>query len=187
MIPEKLQTGFGMLDTSDDLSSEQIYFIKHIIAILMVLIKKAMEASATYVKHQGQSVVGAEEINSALKNEAMLLFDADDLEQQVALMLESLDDLVGQEHDDEGMGDLSDALIDDMLADTITQVESTASEHLTPTTCDCESCSQITRANERWETWDVSDDPVKAFLKHHITMFMVHNSALGDPSAENSL
>lgn len=177
MIPDKLQTGFDMSGGGDELSAEQYTFLTNVIALFMVLVKRAMKSSATYVHHQGRNVVLVDDINNALKREAMILFELDDLESQVATMIETLEQtLDGEDEDiplrDEGIAAVSDSIIDTMLQDTVEDIGEGPSPGKEADECRCNDCLAIVQANETWETWDVSDDPVKTFLKSHIGLFM---------------
>lgn len=180
MVPEKLQTGFSAID-SGDIGAEQSAFIAKIMGLVLLLLKRAMILAGNVVKHRGGNVVGAADVNLALMHEAMTFFDSETLEQDLDEMVAMLEDSLDVDidpSDAEAIGEHSDALIDNLMDEAARampddpQDSDDGPENPGSIKCSCKMCAAIERVDEKWEEWDVTDDPVKAFLKHHLDTIM---------------
>jgi len=180
MIPEKLQTGMTAID-SHEVGPEQYAFITKIMGLVLLLLKRAMILAGNVVKHRGGDTVGAEEVNQALMHEAMAFFDSETLEQDLEEMVAMLEEAIDEEtdlSDADAIGDHSDALIENLLDDASRAMsDSNDSEGDGPRPpddkeCSCEMCAAVENVREAWDQWDVTDDPVKAFLKQHLDTIM---------------
>lgn len=190
MIPDKLQTGVMAID-SHDVGPEQYALITKIMGLVLLLLKRAMILAGNVVKHRGGDTVGAEDVNQALMYEAMAFFDSETLEQDLEEMVATLEEVIGEEplSDADAIGDHSDALIENLLddasramsgsSDSIDSTDSIDSEeddgpgNPGDKVCSCEMCAAVENVREAWDQWNVSDDPVKAFLKQHLDTIMV--------------
>lgn len=192
MIPASIKTGFG---TEDVMPPEQERELQEkITSIMMVLMKRSLVAAATYVLHGGGTSVEAVHISKGIKLEATTFFDSDDLEEETVTMQERI---FGQESDDDvsntesvgsccGTDSDSEVVYSDeddldqekkkMLDTFIGSVEDDLGSTQGPSmdtrtdgdVCECDICSKMDAIDEIWESWDVSDDPVKFFLKEHV-------------------
>jgi hypothetical protein len=184
MIPDKLQTGMVAID-SHDVGAEQFTFITKVMGLVLLLLKRAMILAGNVVKHRGGDTVGAEDVNQALMHEAMTFFDSETLEQDLEAMVQMLEDSLDCDidlTDADAIGEHSDALIENLLDDASRAMSDSndsddSSEDDGPRNpgdkeCSCEMCAAVENVREAWDQWDVTDDPVKAFLKQHLDTIM---------------
>jgi len=179
-----------------DVPDEQVRELQEkITSIMMVLMKRSLVSAATYVLHSGGDKVEAEHISKGIKLEATTFFDSDDLEDETVLMQErifgGLDD--SEDDDHESVGSCSDPEIEsdedivysdeddldpekkkmlDTFIGTVEDDLGTQGPSLDTRTdgdiCECDVCSKMNNIADIWDAWDVSEDPVKYFLKQHV-------------------
>ena len=68
MVPDKIQTGFNVVDSHDELSPEQYNFITRVMGLVLLLIKRAMITAGQVVQHRGEKIVGPEDVNKSRLN-----------------------------------------------------------------------------------------------------------------------
>jgi len=193
MIPASLKTGSRATEVMP--SEQERELQEKITSIMMVLMKRSLVAAATYVLHNGGTTVEAIHISKGVKLEATTFFDSDDLEEETMTMQERI---FGQESDDDSnigsMGSCSGEdndsggnvvysdddnpdpekkkMLDTFIGNVEDDLGSTGGPSMETRTggdvCECDICSKMDAIDQVWESWDVSDDPVKFFLKQHV-------------------
>jgi len=186
MIPDSIKTGFG---TEADFvqGGAPIELQQKITSIMMVLMKRSLQSAATYVMHHGGTNVEAIHISKGIKLEATTFFDSDGLEDETEKMQETIfgdmdmitcekeesdDEVISSSSDDEDELDPEKMRIVDTFVDTVGDEFESAEDIMAMKTdgetCQCRVCKNIDTIDEVWASWDVSGDPIKAFLKHHV-------------------
>lgn len=154
MIPT-MRTGL-LWDQSQSPEIEMIQ--SKLLALVLLLVKKAATSAAVYCRHNAISEVDVIHIKNALKFEAMRFFDAENLEEETDTLLESFDTNTIDEP--EGMATVLSAIIDD-IEDECT------SEPVPDSECDCDICYGFGSIQERWNSYN-PEDPAKIFLKNQL-------------------
>ena len=182
MVPDKIQTGFNVVDSHDELSPEQYNFITRVMGLVLLLIKRAMITAGQVVQHRGEKIVGPEDVNKALMHEAMVFFESETLDQDLDEMVKQLQEFVEEEQakeeeaqhsSGESVSSFADSLFDSIVDDaTETAGHAEPLENAEGHVCACETCCSVRNVDEAWGVWDVTGDPVKEFLKEHINVMM---------------
>ena len=206
MIPDEIRTGFGL--ESDMCQGEAMDELQRkITSIMLVLMKRSLNTAAIYIVHRGETQVQAEHISKGIKLEATTFFDSDGLEDETDEMREWIfgdetqdmimcddDDSEGissSESDDDTIRIIRDDDLDpekatmvntfiDAVGETFDSVGDIMARKTDVDTCVCEICSKMDAIDEVWDAWDISGDPIKAFLKQHVekTDQMVHDQLI---------
>ena len=185
MIPDSIKTGFSA--TPDDEIPREIEELQQrITTIMMVLMKRALMTAATFVAHSGGTMVGPVDIANGIKFEATTFFDSEGLEEETEQMSEYIfgdhgeeEDSMEESEDDEDVEDDEDdmdpekkRMIDTFLDVVGDEFEQAGGEVMTHRTsgqeCECRICHGMSHIEDVWNSWDVSEDPIKHFLKNHV-------------------
>jgi len=129
-----------------------------LLALVLLLVRKAATTAAIYCRHNGFPEVDTNHIKKALKFEAMRFFDCDNLEEETDSILESIGTECLEEPD--GMSSVLNAMIDEIEDESL-------QEPVPDTECDCDICYGLESVQERWEAYDPDDD-AKMFLKQQL-------------------
>lgn len=159
MIPDQLRTGL-VQDPSHEKEITETQ--KKLLAMVILLVKKATATAAVYCRHQGIEEVNEDHIRSSLKVESMRFFDSDSLEQETANVQAQL------EAWDEAMLDKDDS-VERVINNLVEQVENDVldTDDVTTGLCRCQLCSDMEAIHTRWEEYH-PEDHAKQFLKHQI-------------------
>ena len=162
MIPTALKTGFAA-SNNDDVSAIQT----RLLALLALMIENSISNAIVYSAHAGIDEVDDALMGRALKVEALQFFDRDSLEDDVLELEKEMSEMSDEEDEDEDDEDEDDEE-DEMSEggdddDTLPPPELDADG-----VCRCETCIRFETVDADWHAWDVTDDPVKGFLKNHI-------------------
>ena len=149
MIPSAIKTGFAAGNCDDGVMSA---IQTRLLALLALLIENSISNAIVYSSHAGIDEVDDALMERALKVEAFQFFDRDSLEDDVRELEEAILD--------EELSDDDAVMSDD---DTMPPAELDADG-----VCQCGLCKRFGTVETDWQAWDVTDDPVKAFLKSHI-------------------
>ena len=143
--------------------------------LVLVLIKKAMITAGVVVKHRGGDVVGANDVNAALMHESMTFFESETLETDLEDMLRMLEETMSDDEDGvdgERLSSRYDSLIETLMDEAEQALPDEDPPGSGTVDCTCDICSKIEGVEAAWAAWDPEDDPVKLFLKEHLSVVM---------------
>ena len=160
MIPSALKTGFAAINNNDEMSAIQ----NRLLALIALLIENSISNAIVYSTHAGVDEVDDALMKSALMVEALQFFDRDTLEDDVLELEDAIleEDEMSDDDDDDDDGDDDD---DDGDDDDGTMPSAELDDD---GVCRCDLCKRFGTVEMEWQDWDVTHDPVKAFLKNHI-------------------
>ena len=131
-----------------------------------MMIENSISNAIVYSSHTGIDEVDDALMRRALMVEALQFFDRDTLEDDVLELEEAiLEEESSDDEDDEDEDEDEDEMSEDGDDGdgTLPPPELGADG-----VCRCETCIRFETVDADWKAWDVTDDPVNAFLKNHI-------------------
>jgi len=158
MIPTALKTGFAA-SNNDDVSAIQT----RLLALLALMIENSISNAIVHSVHTGIDEVDDALMERALMIEAMQFFDRDSLEDDVRELEKEMSEMSDEEDEDEE-DEMSEDDEDDEDDDDIMPPPELDDDGV----CRCGLCKRFETVDTDWQAWDVTDDPVKSFLKSHI-------------------
>ena len=156
MIPDTLKTGLGSDDTPEHITALQ----SKMLAMVILLVKKAATTAAVYCRHQGIEEVGVDHIRKSLKVEAIRFFDCESLEEEtenIQAKLEAWDE-ANLDHDD-SIENVVNKVVDEAEEETETTRENTS--------CVCDICEVFPVIEDQWAAFQPEDE-AKRFLRDQI-------------------
>lgn len=156
MFPTAIKTGFAA-SNNEDVSAIQT----RLLALLALMIENSISNAIVYSTHAGIDEVDDALMERALKVEAIQFFDRDSLEEDVLELEKEILEMSDDEDEDEDEDEMSEDGDDD--DGTMPPAELDADG-----VCRCDLCRRFETVDADWHAWDVTDDPVKGFLKNHI-------------------
>ena len=181
MIPDKIQSGFGQIDSPAN-SPEQDTLQTRLISLVVLMVEYSLTNAMTFAIHHDVEEVNDETMTRALKVEAMQFFERAGLETELESVIDTMmsetilhgmgsdveTDDDGADGDDAADGDdVDDAYrMDEMIE--IPQDDLPERVDADDGTCRCNTCQRFHTIDQDWDAWDVGDDPIKSFLQQHI-------------------
>jgi len=166
MIPPAMRTGFDPLVSKEKPEITPLHI--KLVSLVMLLLEYAITSAATFVEHQGRTIIGPEDIKRAIKKEAMSFFDKEDLESRLEEITQTMTVDIQEEAGTQSIRHTIRTPVDaDEEWDGLVVPDEVGFEVPTGTCC-CEACQSMTTVHEDWNNWDVDDDIVKTFLKQQI-------------------
>jgi len=155
MIPTALKTGFAASNNDGEMSAIQT----RLLALLALMIENSISNAIVYSTHAGIDEVDDVLMERALKVEALQFFDRDSLEEDVLELEKEILEMSDEDDDDEDEEDEEMSDDDGTMPPADLDADGV---------CRCDLCKRFETVDTDWKAWDVTDDPVKAFLKTHI-------------------
>lgn len=166
-IPEKIQTGFGILEppTSSSAIDPESAVGKRLISMVFVMIQRAAKSAAVFTKHGQRTMVTPNDIRLALKHHAITFLDEDvfaELEAEVHAMHTFLENEVSSSMDDtlDTMLDTELVIDGDEDEEEETEEEEEQEEHHHP--CTCSFCVSLMSSD--FDAWNPTD-PAEVYIK----------------------
>jgi len=132
--------------------------------LLALMIENSISNAIVHSVHTGIDEVDDALMERALKVEAYQFFDRDSLEEDVLELEKEILEMSDEEdEDDEDEDEMSEDDEGDDDDGTLPPAELDADG-----VCRCDLCKRFETVDADWKAWDVTDDPVKGFLKNHI-------------------
>jgi hypothetical protein len=166
MIPNTIKTGF---DTDMGVPEHVSAVQKKLLAMVILLVKRAATTAAVFCRHQGIDEVDVDHIRKSLKYEGMRFFDSESLDEETANIQAKLEawDEANLDHDD-SIENVVNKVVDEAEEETETTHENIS--------CDCDICQAFPVIEEQWDAYQPTDD-AKRFLRDQIE-FIDHTYAL---------
>lgn len=185
MIPDKIQSGFGQIDSPAISPDEQDTIQTRLISLVVLMVEYSLTNAMTFAIHHDVEEVNDETMTRALKVEAMQFFERADLETELESVIDTMMSetiLHGMGSDGETDDDVADADGDDVVDDDVDDDTSYRLDEMIEIprdelpervdaddgTCRCNTCRRFHTIDPDWDAWDVADDPIKSFLQQHI-------------------
>ena len=141
-----LKSGSGSGNMSDDGRLK-------IESLIMLFAENAMKSAAEYVEHAERTIIQVEDLQKAMKVEAMMFCQKSSIIQQANELLQDvLENQEEYENDD--------------LSDLITNDEET----YTLSKCKCNLCQVVNNTDNLWENW-IATTPIEKALKKNLNAF----------------
>jgi hypothetical protein len=156
-----LRTGLAVPDEPKTLTSTQ----SRMMAMVLLLVKKAATTAAIYCRHQGIQEVDVSRIRRALKYESIEFFDAESLETETDAITKQIEAWDASMLTDRGTSPETIETVIDKLVD---HVEESTQDEQAREACQCALCTAMQDIDERWAAYHPEDE-AKKFLKDQMT------------------
>ena len=157
----EMKTGFDMFEHTPthipDLDNK-------IVALLVLLLQKAIDTACIYSKHSGCNYVGAQHIILSLQYEAHEFLQRPELDDEFANCMKDIHDETENESENESENDSENESGDDSEDESEDESED---DNFKVSLCDCDVCTKCNHYESTWDEW-LPEDPLLKGLKSAI-------------------